>query len=287
MLKTEFENSIANGIDETNRRIFFGRYLSTADAEIGNGFDNISVEYAVRSLIKMASDNNKKPIEIYMNSYGGDPYSMMYLYDAIQSCPCQVKFFGGGAIMSAATWIMAGCDERYLYPGTTIMIHNGSYSIDDRFTDGEIRLAEEKRLQDFLEHIYEKNSRMSKEFWQDVCKRDLYLTADEAITLGLADKIVEPKKRGTLRKVRQAHLNQKVSKTTFKKLLTNINSRIHNKTEIKDIIIKTEHKEEIDDTLIVEDAGGNNEHREPGPIIPTDVKRAEPVGNSDGDKPST
>src|ERR1051325_11780330 len=195
--KSELTDSLVYGIDLKNRRIYFGTCVDSGDETPGD-FTQASVELAIRSLHKMSLDAPGKPIEIHMNSYGGDPYAMLRLYDEILSCPCQVKFYGGGAIMSAATWIMVACDERYLYTHATIMVHDGSEGYEGKHTDVQITAAENKRLQDVLYDIYTNNTRMPKEFWQDVCQRDLYLNSSEAVSLGLADKIVEPKKRGNL-----------------------------------------------------------------------------------------
>lgn len=250
-LKTETENAIASGIDETHRRIFFGRYLPNSSVDDANGIDQISIEYAVRAIHRMIDSNPKKPIEIHMNSYGGDPYSMLYLHDLILSSPCQFKFYGGGAIMSAATWIMVVCDERYLYKNARIMVHEGDLAINGTLTDVEIKTAEERRLQDLLEEIYANNSRMPKKFWAEVCRRDLYLSAEEAVALGLADKVIEPKKRGSFRKLRQETLSKKIHPLTLKKLVGKLFSRIKY-PDIKDLTINEPKLEEVDETLTID-----------------------------------
>jgi ATP-dependent Clp protease, protease subunit len=250
---TELTDNLAYGVDLKNRRIYFGVNLDTAEVGDSTSFTLSSVEYAVRALHRMASDAPGKPIEIHMCSYGGDPYAMMRLYDEIHACPCQIKFFGSGAIMSAATWIMAGSDERYLHPNTTVMVHDGSDGFEGKHTDHQIQAAEEKRLQDKLYDIYAENSRMPKEFWQDVCQRDLYLTASEAVSLGLADKIIEPKKRGNLRKVRQAALKKEVDNKEMKKLLNDVYARI-NKVKVPKIELNEYKKEANDPHVIVDDS---------------------------------
>jgi len=275
-LKTETENAISSGVDESARRIFFGRYLPNAEPDEGSRFDDVSISYAVRAIMKMIDQNPKKPIEIHMHSYGGDPYPMMYLCDLILASPCQFKFFGGGAVMSAATWVMAVCDERYLYENTRIMVHSGDLEMDDRFPDAEMNMAEEKRLQDELEHIYAKNSRMPKKFWTEVCKRDLYLSAQEAVTLGLADKVIEPKRRGTLRKLRQAALSEKIPTNVMKKLVSKIYDRIQYPININDITINESKIEGVDESLTIdttkEDLSGISGQQTSGAISAGDGK---------------
>lgn len=267
-LSVETENVISSGVDEVNRRVFFGRYLPNVDSDEGNDFNQVSIEYAIRAIHKMVASSPKKPIEIYMSSYGGDPYSMLYLHDLILSSPCQFKFYGGGAIMSAATWIMVACDERYLHKNTTVLVHKGSTELGGNVTDVEIHVDEEKRLQDLLEEIYAHNSRMPKAFWSEVCKRDLYLTAEEAITFGLADKIIEPKKRGEFRKMRSAGLNEKIHHNTLKKTVSKVYERLQVPFKLKDITINIPVQEPVDETLTIEE----NKIETPAPVTkePTD-----------------
>lgn len=249
--KSELTDSLLYGIDLKNRRIYFGACLDTSEENPGD-FTQASIELAIRSLHKMSLDAPGKPIEIHMNSYGGDPYAMLRLYDEILSCPCQVKFFGSGAIMSAATWILVVCDERYLQPHTTVMVHDGSEEYGGKHTDVQITAAEMKRLQDLLYDIYTANTRMPKEFWQDVCQRDLYLSASEAVSLGMADKIVEPKKRGNLRKMRQASMKKAPESGEMKKLVGDIYNRV-NKVKVPKIELNPVAKEPSDPHVVVEE----------------------------------
>jgi ATP-dependent protease ClpP protease subunit len=268
--KSELTDSLIYGIDLKARRIYFGAAGDVSEDTPGD-FTQASVELAIRSMHKMALEAPGKPIEIHMNSYGGDPYAMLRLHDEILSCPCQVKFFGGGAIMSAATWIMVACDERYLYPHATVMVHDGSEGYEGKHTDVQINAAENRRLQDLLYDIYTSNTRMPKEFWQDVCQRDLYLTAGEAVSLGMADKVVEPRKRGNLRKARQAAL-KKAPDVDMRALITDIYTRL-NKVKVPKLELNPIAKEPVDPQLVVDDRPLENE-KAPQPAV------AEPLKNT-------
>jgi ATP-dependent Clp protease protease subunit len=249
--KPDLESYLLYGIDEKRRRIYFGAALNSAidDSESVTGFHETSVEYSIRAIERMAADHPKVPIELHMLSYGGDVYAMLALLDTIQSCSCQIKFYGRGIIASAATWIMAACDERFLYPNTTVLVHDISSDFPhSRNVDQEIEMAENKKLKAKLCEIYAQNSKMPKEFWEEISKRDLYLTAEEAIALGIADKIFPPKKRGNLRKVRQAHLATPVNLEKMNKLVEKLFKRVqvHDKLTL---IIHEPKVEKIDPTL--------------------------------------
>lgn len=231
-----------HGIDIHNRRISFG------DLEHGdNEVDFYSIAPVIRAIDKMLDISNK-PIEIHMSSYGGDPYQMLALYDKIQESPCKFVFYGSGMIMSAATWIMCGCDERYLSENTTVLIHDGSIDfIEERTTDNRIASNENERLQRKLEEIYAKNSYMDKQFWRTVSRRDLFLTADETVLLGLADSILAYRKRGNFRKgARRETFTNPPDKRTFRKTIIELFKRI--KVEVPknlEISIRKEESEDI------------------------------------------
>lgn len=251
---TELTDNLAYGVDLKNRRIYFGVNLDTSNSEESTDFTLSSVEYAVRALHRMASDAPGKPIELHMSSYGGDTYAMLKLHDEILACPCQIKFFGSGPVMSSASFIMAICDERNLHPNAVVMVHELSDEQGhSKHTDGKINAAENVRLMDQLCGIYETNSRMPKEFWLDICQRDVYLTASEAVSLGLADKIVEPKKRGNLRKARQAAMKKEVDAKEMKDLVKNLYDRT-NRTRIPKIELNEYKKEAADSHLTVDES---------------------------------
>jgi len=216
-------------VDFKRRRIYFGALVEGHD-EGGSNFSWRSVERAIRQIHIMEHEAPAKPIELYMSSPGGDPYALLRLYDVIQSCSCQVKFFGGGEIASAATWIMAGCDERFLYPNTRILIHDSSWGesvAPEKLTDHYINADNERLLQSKLNQIYADNSIMPIDFWDEMVKRDLWISADEAIMLGLADKIIPARKRGSLRKNRIASMKAERDKKDMSKLLRLLKDRIY------------------------------------------------------------
>ena len=211
-----------------------------------------SVEIAVRALHKMAEEIPNKPIDIHMSSTGGDARAMLRLHDEILACSCQIRFFGGGPIMSSATWIMVACDERYLHKNAQVMLHDGFEFVGDgpKHTDLLVDAKSAKSFQNRLYEIYAKNSRMPIEFWQDVCQRDLYISADEAVLLGLADKVIEPKKRGNLRKMRDTALNKKLKAQDIRKLINEIYGRI-NRVKVPKIELNEHSPEPSDPNIIV------------------------------------
>lgn len=247
--KTELEEILSHGVDIKNRRIYFG--CDGDDDDHGGAFNWSSVEACVRALHKLTEGKNKKPIELHMSSAGGDSVSMMRLYDEILACPCKIIFVGGGEISSSATWIMAVCDERRLHKHTTICLHDGTDSQSDRHTDFLIGAAETEDNMNMLYQLYADNSRMPVRFWQDVLQRDLFISAEEAIQFGLADKIIEPVKRGNLRRTRINSLKKEIDPDEMKDLVKSVYKRIRRHRTLNKIEIHVP-REEFDKEIYVD-----------------------------------
>lgn len=250
--KPEFEEILSHGVDFKNRRIYFGVDGDGEDAS-GGDFTWESVEATIRAIHKMSTDSANKPIELHMSSYGGETDEMLRLYDAIQNCPCQIKFYGSGKIMSSASFIMAGCDERYITPHTQVMVHKWRGGVGaDTETDIKVEMQHAGEwLPEKLNQIYADNSRMPFEFWEEVTKRNLYLTPEETVQLGLADAIIQPKKRGNLRHKRIAQLKKTIDSRELRRLVSDINKRIQRGKNLKIELHIPE--EEFDKDIFVDD----------------------------------
>lgn len=248
---TELEQIFSYGIDRKARKIYFG----TEDIEEGDSHGDVgwhSVELAIRGLNTLVRDSSTKPIEIHVYSWGGDVYAMLRMIDEIEACPCQVKFFGGGRIASAMTWIMAVCDERNLHKNTVVMLHDGSDGASGKHTDNQIDSRHDANLQARLNQMFAENSRMPVEFWEDILQRDVYITAEECIQLGLADKIIPPKKRGNLRRSRIAIQSKEADGKEMRKLVKSLYERI-NRKKIGKIEVNVPRKEEFDSSVYIEE----------------------------------
>ncbi len=203
-MKRNFQDSLDLGVDFTNRRIYIGDFLllnSTSEnenADIGN-ISSRSMAAAFRAL-KILSETTK-PIEIYVSSYGGDVESMLGFYDLMKQTRCKLKGFASGKCMSAATVILAGCDERISYENTSFMFHDISFElINSKIHDHSSYLKEAERIQKRLYKILWEETGISEEFWSTICKKDFYMTPEEALKLGFIHQVLKPISRLSYRK---------------------------------------------------------------------------------------
>jgi ATP-dependent Clp protease protease subunit len=144
---------------------------------------------AIKAFHLLVSADKEKPINVYINSFGGCMFNGMAIYDVMKNCPCHVTAFVLGAAMSMGSVILQAADVRVAYPNATIMVHDGSWNIDDTFQSFHNWAEFTKKSQQQMYRIYAERSGRPAGFWRKKCAADLILTAQEAKSLGLVDSI--------------------------------------------------------------------------------------------------
>lgn len=158
--------------------------------------DEESIDKAMRWLIyeNMDTSNSEKILTLYINSTGGSLTDAFGLIDVIKNSNYIVRTIGVGNVMSAAFLIFAAGDkgERYIAKNASIMCHQFTESIDEKYHDIKAALKEtencNKRMVDFLtEATGLAPSRVKAKL---LPPSDVYLTAQELIDYGVADHIL-------------------------------------------------------------------------------------------------
>lgn len=135
-------------------------------------------------------------INIYLSTFGGYIYDMFSIYDEIKKLTSEyeVNIYCVGKIMSAGTIIMLATDleHRFAYPNTTFMYHTLSSYNWGKIKDMEEDIEENKRLHKLMWTIFKNNTEIPEDKLDDVykCKKDWYITADQAKKFKIVSKIV-------------------------------------------------------------------------------------------------
>lgn len=140
-------------------------------------------------------DNKDKILTLYINSTGGDLYQAFALIDIMQSSKFPVRTIGIGAVMSAAFMIFASgtIGERYAAKNTSFMCHHFSSGVDAKYHDLKAEMKETEELNTKMVQILKDATNLAP----SVIKKkllppsDIYLTAEEAIEIGIADFILD------------------------------------------------------------------------------------------------
>jgi len=147
----------------------------------------------VAQMLFLESENPDKPINFYINSPGGSVTAGMSIYDTMQfiKCPVHTIVMGQAASMGSLLAMAGEKGQRYILPNARHMIHQPLGGASGQATDVEIQARELLRWKDVLIKIYSRHTgRLFNELKLDM-ERDNFMTAEESVKYGLADKVID------------------------------------------------------------------------------------------------
>ena len=143
-------------------------------------------------LLFLESQDSKKDITLYINSPGGLITAGMAIYDTMEYVRSDVQTIvvGQAASMGSLLASAGTKGKRFMLPHSRHMIHQPLGGTQGQATDIEIHAREILRWKDELTKVYEKNTGQPLDKLKNDMERDKFMTAEEAVKYGLADKIV-------------------------------------------------------------------------------------------------
>ena len=144
-------------------------------------------------LLFLQSQDPKKEISVYVNSPGGSVTAGLAIYDTMQfvKCPIATYCIGQAASMGAVLLAAGTAGRRHALPNARIMIHQPWGGAEGKASDIEITAREILRLKARLNEILAKHAGKKPEEVEHDTDRDHFMSAEEAKTWGLIDKVVE------------------------------------------------------------------------------------------------
>jgi ATP-dependent Clp protease protease subunit len=148
----------------------------------------------VAQMLFLEADDPEKDILFYINSPGGVVTAGMAIYDTMQYIKCDVSTVVMGQACSMGSLLaQAGAkDKRLILPYARHMIHQPSGGARGQATDMLIQVNEILKMKKELTQIYVNHNTANKTFEelaQDM-ERDNFMSAQEAVTYGLADRVI-------------------------------------------------------------------------------------------------
>jgi len=159
----------------------------------------------VAQLLFLEADNPDKEINLYINSPGGLVTAGLAVYDTMQYIKSDVRTIVMGQACSMGSFLaQAGtAGKRIVLPESRTMIHrvssgtpgtSGSVHVQElQFEDAKRHYEESQKINKRLTELYVKHNTAGKTYEElfETMKFDTFLTAQEAVEHGLADKVVE------------------------------------------------------------------------------------------------
>ena len=160
---------------------------------LGSEVNDAIANSLVAQMLYLDSEDNSKPIYLYINSPGGSVTAGLAIYDTIQYVKSDVVTICVGLAASMGAFLLgAGTKgKRLALPHSRIMIHQPLGGTSQRqASDIEIEAREILRIKDML------NQSMADMTGKDLAKiekdtdRDYFMSAAEAVEYGLIDRVI-------------------------------------------------------------------------------------------------
>lgn len=170
--------------DYSNRRVFlFGR------------LENEVVLPVIRRMLKLNDRDQKRPIDLVINSAGGNGYNADAIIATMYSIEAPVNTICYGHALSGACEVLAsGTGRRLSYEFATLMFHQTLWEADGDITNLEIQARQGQKFRDAqIQLLMRCTGQDPKRIRKDI-ERDYYMSAAEALEYGIIDEIIRHNK---------------------------------------------------------------------------------------------
>lgn len=154
--------------------------------------DEVSANLIVAQLLFLESENAEKDIFFYVNSPGGSVSAGLAIYDTMQFIKPDVSTLciGQAASMGALLLAAGAKNKRFCLPNSRVMIHQPMGGFQGQASDIEIHAREILYLKARLNEILAKHTGRDIKSIEKDTDRDNFLSAEEAVSYGLVDKVL-------------------------------------------------------------------------------------------------
>jgi len=165
---------------------------------LGTGIDDQVANVIVAQLLFLNHEDPEKEIQMYINSPGGVIYAGLAIYDTMQMITNPISTVAVGVTASFGTVLLTAGTKgrRFALPNATIHMHQPLGGAQGQATDIEIQAKQILRLKALLNGVMAKHTGQPLEVIERDLDRDYYLDAQQAVTYGLVDQVLQvPEKK--------------------------------------------------------------------------------------------
>ena len=160
---------------------------------LGSEVNDAVANALVAQMLYLDSDDNSKPIYLYINSPGGSVTAGLAIFDTMQYVKSDVVTICVGLAASMGAFLLAAGTKgkRLALPHSRIMIHQPLGGTSQRqASDIEIEAKEILRMKDMLNNSMAEMTGQPFEKIEKDTDRDYFLSAAEAKDYGLIDRVI-------------------------------------------------------------------------------------------------
>ena len=178
----------------------YSRLLKDRIVFVDGEINDITADLVVAQLLFLDGQDTEKDINLYINSPGGSVTAGLAIYDTIQYVKSDVQTICLGQAGSVAALIVAAGAQgkRMVLPSSRMIIHQPWGGAQGQARDIGIQSKEIVRLKKLIIQYFAKHTGKSAEKIASDIERDFYMSAQDAVVYGAADRILEREKNVAL-----------------------------------------------------------------------------------------
>jgi len=175
----------------------YSRLLKERIVFLGGPINDAVANTIIAQLLFLESENSEKDVKLYINSPGGSVSAGLAIYDTIQYLKCDVSTICVGMAASMGAFLMAAGKKgkRFTLPNSEFMIHQVMGGVEGQATEIEISAKHILKLKERINNILAGHTNQSYSKIEKDTDRDFFMSAEEAKSYGLIDKIIQPAKK--------------------------------------------------------------------------------------------
>jgi ATP-dependent Clp protease protease subunit len=188
-------------IETTNRgeRAYdiYSRLLRERIVFLGSALDDQVANLLIAQMLFLESEDADKPINLYINSPGGDMIGLFAIYDTMQFLNCPVATTCVGQASSAAAVLLAAGTPglRSTLPNARVLIHQPHGGGQGQSVDLELQVKEVVELRNRMVDILARCTGQTRERITADIDRDYILRGEQAVAYGLVDEVFTERRR--------------------------------------------------------------------------------------------
>lgn len=189
---------VLGGLGTTSKidELIYAEQLNNREIFTGLEIDDSAIDDIVYHIIHWNKEDEgkpveeRKPIKLYVNSYGGDVFACFSVINEIKRSKTPVHTYNLGKAFSAGGLILMAGHKRYTYKDAVVLIHSGSSGASGTTTQVIDQVEFQKRQEERIKEYILEVTKVTPEQYKEKYKEEWYFYGDESIELGVTDELM-------------------------------------------------------------------------------------------------
>jgi ATP-dependent protease ClpP protease subunit len=165
--------------------------MSTAKSvQFYGDIDIDSCQKLVSELLVLEHIEDEEPIQLHIQSYGGDLMPVFYALDCIDALKTPVWTHVDGYAASAASLLSVYGDRRFMTKRSFVLMHELRTEARGSFSEVSTDLSHSKELMQMMCDVYEMKTSMKRDEIMQLLVKDAWLNAKQCLSFGIVDRVL-------------------------------------------------------------------------------------------------